>query len=188
MLRKQTLAAALFLLGASSFSSAQDLTEAAASSFIDSLQEVNEYAENLPAQVRESALNSASMPEAGQPFTPYSGAVAQVKESHGDVYDDMEDIVEDYGFDSLEDWGTTGDRVTVAYMAMQMEGNEMAQITPEMLQQVPEQMRPEMERMLALMETVRNAPAADVATVRPLAPRLEAFVNEAANAAAADGD
>ncbi|MEX0617997.1 MAG: hypothetical protein WDZ76_10365 [Pseudohongiellaceae bacterium] len=155
---------------------AQSLTTEQASNFIESLDEVNTYAESLDPAVRTGALDEEFMPERGQPFAPYSRAADYLRGEHDAVYDDMDNIVADHGFSSLELWAETGDRVAVAYMALEMEETDMQQITPEMLDQVPPQMREQMERALAVFETIRDAPPEDVEVLRPLASRLGEYM------------
>lgn len=152
---------------------AQDLTTSEATDFIESLDAVNSYAESLEADVREGALEADIMPRPGEPFAPYSRSAEYLMSEHEAVYERMGEIVGDHDFSSLEDWAAVGDKVARAYIALRMEGQELGQVTPEMLQQVPEQMRPQIERMLAMIETVRNTPEADKEVVRPLIGELE---------------
>lgn len=165
------------LLLVTSFAWAQSLSTDKVSTFIDSLDPVTRYAERLDEDVRDGLEVSNILPEPGEPLRPYTRSLEYIREAHGDVYAAMGDIVDDHGFANLEEWADTGDRVMVAWLALQMEGTEIGAVSPEMLDQVPAQMRPQIERMLAMMEAVRNAPPGDIEVVRPLAGRLMDYMN-----------
>lgn len=152
---------------------AQSLSDQQAEDFIGSLEEVNAYTESLGEELREGILEEDIMPRLGEPFAPFTRSTAYLREEHADVHERMGEIVEGHGFPSLEEWATTGDQVALAYMALRMEGQDMPAVTPDMLEQVPEAMRPQMESVLAMMETVRQVPPEDVEAIRPFAMRLE---------------
>src|SRR5690606_14835829 len=120
--------------------------------------------EGLDEDVTEGVLGADLIPQSGEPLQPYTRSLEYLRDEQGEAYEAMGDIVEEHGFESLEQWAGIGDRVMVAWLALQMEGNEVGAITPEMLDQVPPQMRPQIERMLAMMEAVSNAPPEDIET------------------------
>ena len=168
----------MFLLSSAALS--QTLTTELARGFVNSLPEVNSYSETLDDEISEMSFQDAMMPRAGEPFAPYSRAMEFVRNNHVGVHQDMTELVTGFGFASAEEWATTGDRVVSAYMATQIspaDMQQMEQFTPEMLDQMPAQMRPQIEVMLAMVETIRNIPEADIEVVRPLVPQMEQFMN-----------
>src|SRR5690554_779072 len=119
------------LLLISSIAWSQGLSGDSVSTFIDSLEPVTSYAEGLDPEVRDGLMSSDILPQSGEPLRPYSRSLEYVREEHAQVYETMGGIVGEHGFSSLEQWADTGDRVMVAWLALQMEGNDMGQITPE---------------------------------------------------------
>lgn len=101
------------------------------------------------------------------------------------LYDKVDSIVRDYGFDNAEAWSQTGDRVLDAYIALQMKGksgsaqsqmdkalremDENSQMTPAQ----KEQMRAMMAQSMASMKSFAEAPPEDMAAVKPYQDRLD---------------
>lgn len=171
----------LSLLFVSPLGLAQTLEADTVEAFIESLDPVTRYAQGLDDEVTEGVLGADVIPQPGEPLQPYTRSLEYLREEQGEAYEAMGELVEEQGFDSLEEWAATGDRVMVAWLALQMEGNDVGPISPEMLEQVPPQMRPQIERMLAMMEAVRNAPPEDIEAVRPFAARLQDYMSEQGN-------
>ncbi|MEX2468195.1 MAG: hypothetical protein WD396_00430 [Pseudohongiellaceae bacterium] len=158
----------------------QPLTPEAVRGFVNSLPEVHSFTENQNSQVSQLAFEEEMMPRAGEPFAPYSRALDMMRDNHAEIYQGIEDLIGNFGFATAEEWATTGDRVIAAFIATQISSSDMEQMeqmTPEMLNQVPAQMRPQIERMLAMMATIRETPEADIEVVRPLAGELQQVMN-----------
>ncbi|MGM0768118.1 MAG: hypothetical protein ACQEV6_08835 [Pseudomonadota bacterium] len=157
-------------------SAADSLTDERVRAFISTLQDAETLEQDFDELNQElpDADDGSEMPDFSSIF---SDSVDKMR-GH-EAYDRMEDIVEDHGFDSMEEWGATGDRVFQAWMAIEMEdqhpemAREMAaamdQINnnPNMSEAQKEQMRAMMGGATSAMESARNAPEADKQAVRP---------------------
>ncbi|MBL3823802.1 MULTISPECIES: hypothetical protein [unclassified Marinobacter] len=154
---------------------AQGLSDQTISSFIDSLK----AAEQLSSEFEDlsndmESQNDGTMPDFSRIFSD------SLKELEGhQAYGQLEDLVQNHGFNSLEDWAATGDRIFQAWMAIEMEQQNpaarqemdaaMAEIenNPNMTAEQKAQMRAMMQSAMGAMESASNAPPADVKAVRP---------------------
>lgn len=154
---------------------AQGLSDQTISSFIDSLK----AAEQLSSEFEDlsddmDSQNDGTMPDFSRIFSD------SLKELEGhQAYGQLEDLVQNHGFNSLEDWAATGDRIFQAWMAIEMEQQNpgarqemdaaMAEIenNPNMTAEQKAQMRAMMQSAMGAMESASNAPPADVEAVRP---------------------
>lgn len=181
------LALALLLpLGAN----ADSLTDERVRAFINTLQDAETLEDDFE-ELNQELPNSEGMAEMPDFSTIFSDSVAQMR-GH-ETYDRMEVIVADHGFDSMEEWGATGDRVFQAWMAIEMEvqhpemAREMAGVmdeinnNPNLSEAQKEQMRAMMGGATSAMESARQAPEADKRAVRPHMDTLRAVT-------ASDGD
>lgn len=154
---------------------AQGLSDQTISSFIDSLKaaeqlepEFEDLSEDMDSQ------NDGTMPDFSHIF---SDSLAKL-EGH-QAYGKLEDLVQDHGFGSLEEWAATGDRIFQAWMAIEMEQQNpaareemnaaMAEIenNPNMTAEQKAQMRAMMEGAMGAMQSASNAPPEDIKAVRP---------------------
>ncbi|MFL1454683.1 hypothetical protein ACJO5Y_09595 [Marinobacter sp. GN3S48] len=170
------LALALTLLFSASPVAADSLTDGKVRAFINTLQEA-ETLEGDFDQLNEELPGSGNPSEMPDFSSIFSDSVNKMR-GH-EAYDRMEDIVEDNGFDSMEDWGATGDRVFQAWMAIEMENQhpemvrEMAGAmdeinnNPHLTEAQKEQMRAMMGNATAALENASEAPEADKQAVRP---------------------
>ncbi|PPI85086.1 hypothetical protein KEHDKFFH_04820 [Marinobacter maroccanus] len=154
---------------------AQGLSDQTISSFIDSLK----AAEQLSSEFEDlsddmDSQNDGTMPDFSRIFSD------SLKELEGhQAYGQLEDLVQNHGFNSLEDWAATGDRIFQAWMAIEMEQQNpaarqemdaaMAEIenNPNMTAEQKAQMRAMMQSAMGAMESASNAPPADIKAVRP---------------------
>lgn len=170
------LTLALTLLFTASPVAADSLTDGKVRAFINTLQEA-ETLEGDFDQLNEELPGSGNPSEMPDFSSIFSDSVNKMR-GH-EAYDRMEDIVEDNGFDSMEDWGATGDRVFQAWMAIEMENQhpemvrEMAGAmdeinnNPHLTEAQKEQMRAMMGNATAALENASKAPEADKQAVRP---------------------
>ena len=101
------------------------------------------------------------------------------------LYDEAEDILEKYGFDSPEDWAGVTLRIMHAMGAVQMQGQAMdydMQAQLEQMQNDPnipaeqkEMMLKMMKEGMQMMEKAKNAPQADVDAIRPQLDKIMQF-------------
>ncbi len=121
-------------------------------------------------------------PSAGEDWAPISTAAEGIKRSAAS--DDFLSVIRQHGFDSIDQWGDVGDRVTRAMVAIQVEEDSpnaraemeraMAELeaSEELSPEQKEMMRGQLEMAMGVMKSVSNAPEADVEAVRPHMPML----------------
>jgi hypothetical protein len=156
-------------------SQADTLSDQRVASFIESVRAAEKLAPEFEELDRQMENQSdGTMPDFSRIV---SESVEQMK-GH-EAYDRLEDVVQDHGFDNLEEWGSTGDRVFQAWMAIEMaEQNPTArremeaamaemENSPHMTAEQKAQMRAMMEGAMGAMQSASNAPEADIEAVRP---------------------
>ena len=169
----------LFLLSFAPFAAqAETLTDQTIRSFISSLETLqgmeNEFdamKEDFPA---EKGGRGTEMPDMSRIF---SSSIERMK-GH-DMYNRLEDVVEQHGFANPEAWAKTGDRVFQAWSALEM-GEQSGEMNQEMAKAMEEinnnphmseaqkqQMRDMMGGAMSAMETASKAPEADKRALRP---------------------
>ena len=169
----------LFLLSFAPFAAqAETLTDQTIRSFISSLETLqgmeNEFdamKEDFPA---EKGGRGTEMPDMSRIF---SSSIERMK-GH-DMYNRLEDVVEQHGFANPEAWAKTGDRIFQAWSALEMGeqsgemNQEMAKAmekinnNPHMSEAQKQQMRDMMGGAMSAMETASKAPEADKRALRP---------------------
>lgn len=169
------LTLALALIFTPALTHAEPLTRSKIQGFIDSIAAIE-------AEVPELEELDDEMMEQGDPQMPdfdrlVSSSIEKMRGN--DAYDRIEDLVEEYGFDSIEDWSRTGDRVYRAWMAIEMEQQNPAaqqqmdqalaelENDPRLSAEQKAQMRAMMEGAMGAMRSASTAPAEDIAAVRP---------------------
>ena len=159
---------------------AQSLTTDRAKDFVDSLDAITSYSESLDPTIARAAFDDQMMPAPGESFAPYTRAVTYMQENHPEIYDEITELVSDHGFSSASAWAEVGDQVALAFIAGQINARDIAQIssiTPEMLEQMPAEMRPQMEMMLTMVEAVKRTSQSDIDALRPLSDTLMQYMN-----------
>lgn len=162
---------------------AESLTDQKIRSFISSLEalqgmedEFDELTDDLSAEEQ-----AAEMPDLSRIF---SSSVEQMK-GH-DMYNQLEEVVQQHGFSSAEQWGETGDRIFHAWSALEM-GEQSGEMNQEMAKALEEidnnphmseaqkqQMRQMMGGAMSAYKQAANAPEADKRAVRPHLEALRA--------------
>lgn len=177
------LFSAVFAFAAAHAADVKPLTEDEAKRFVATLPAVDELGSELREDGKIEALNARSRPKAGEEFKPYSGAVAGLKEKHPAEHGRLAAIVGKHGF-STDAWGAVGDRVMVAYLAERMEREnpgamkQMEAMDASMIDMMPAHVKEQMAAAMALMDSVKNAPAEDRKTVALVSDDLDAFMDE----------
>lgn len=105
------------------------------------------------------------------------------------AYGRLEDVVQDNGFNNLDEWAATGDRIYAAWMAIEM-GDENPALNQEMKEAMADmenspgmndqqktQMRAMMQAALGVTKTAAEAPPADIEAVRPHVNALKTISN-----------
>ncbi|EON92247.1 hypothetical protein MARLIPOL_11511 [Marinobacter lipolyticus SM19] len=171
------------LLFTTSTLAADRLTNEKVRAFISTLQEAETLDDDFD-QLNEQMPGSGNPSEMPDFSSIFSDSVNQMR-GH-EAYNRMEGIVKENGFDSMEEWGATGDRVFQAWMAIEMEDQHpqmarkmaaaMDEINnnPNLSEAQKEQMRAMMGGATAAMESARQAPESDKQAVRPHMQALRA--------------
>ncbi len=177
----------VLLIAGASAEQQKPLTENQAKRFVASLDSVDAMRDKLEAEGKIDNINIATKPEAGEAFRPYSKAVTALKDKYPADHARLAKIVKPHGF-SAKDWGATGDRVMVAYMALKMQEEDprtmqmMETMDKSMLDMVPPEMRAQLESTFAMMEAVKNVSEADKIAVAPVKAALDAYMDKNAEA------
>ncbi len=165
------------LLVMAGYTQAEPLTDAQIRNFIDSMGEMQTLAEKHDDALL-AELENESKGMQGQDWSRiFSSSLEQAKGTG--IYNDIEDIAKANGFDNAEEYGRVGDKVFHAMMASEMGGKatemqaEMARAmeeierNPNMSATQKKQMQDMMRGSMGMMESVTDAPEADIRALRP---------------------
>ncbi|MDL0431957.1 hypothetical protein QPM17_12500 [Marinobacter sp. TBZ242] len=166
---------------------AETLTDKTVRAFISSLEELQSMEDEF-AELTEDISDEESAAEMPDLSRLFSSSVEQMK-GH-DAYNRMEDVVQQHGFSSAEEWGRTGDRIFRAWSALEM-GEQSGQVNQEMTRAMEEinnnphmseaqkqQMREMMGSAMSAYEQAANAPEEDKRAVRPHMDALRSVTSE----------
>ncbi|MBN7768762.1 hypothetical protein KUV44_10135 [Marinobacter daepoensis] len=142
----------------------QDLTEKDVTSFIASMKAVQPLGDKHQAFI-DSLEESED--DDHQVNNRIMASMVEMVKGH-EMYDDLDDLVEDFGFSTPEAWARTGDQILNTWMALEMEGQE--DMTPD---------RAEMERAFAEMENDPNLPESVKSQMREAAEQSAAMFENA---------
>lgn len=103
------------------------------------------------------------------------------------LYDEFEDLVEDFGFDDPEEWAGISGRIFKALVAAQMaeQGSSVAAMQAQMDQMMqnpslpPEakaMMEQHMAQAKAMIKAAGESPQADQETIKPYLPQIQALM------------
>lgn len=155
---------------------AEALTDEKVQSFISSLETLQGMEDEFEELNEELATeeDATEMPDMSRIF---SSSVEKMK-GH-EMHDRLEEVVQQHGFSSPEEWGRTGDRIFQAWSALEM-GEQSGQVDQEMAKAMEEidnnpnmseaqkqQMREMMSGAMSAYKQAANAPEADKRAVRP---------------------
>ncbi|WP_166261734.1 hypothetical protein [Marinobacter salicampi] len=175
LIKSATAVLVLALLAVAGSLQAETLTDKRIENFIASLQELKTMESEFQDMGPDMSAGAGKTPPDMSKLM--SNSMEQIR-GH-EMYDKVEQVVEDHGFDSVEEWSTVGDRVLNAYMAKRMggEGNEMQnemsaamreiQNNPDMSQAQKEQMMAMMGGAMKSVESMANAPEEDIKAIEP---------------------
>lgn len=187
-------AAAALLMTAGAGAADKPLTADAAKRFVASLDDIETLGREFEAEGKVDNMKIDTMPKAGEPFKPFSKSVTALKAQYPGDYAKLQNAVKPHGF-SAEDWSVAGDQVMIAYMALRMEEEnpqalaqmqQMHAMDKSMLDQLPPEMKAQMNMAMAMMETVQNASAEDKKAVAAVKDDLDAYVEKQAEKAGID--
>ncbi|NIQ12145.1 MAG: hypothetical protein GWO23_22010, partial [Gammaproteobacteria bacterium] len=152
---------------------AQDLTDADIKKWVTAQQAITTWAKTTDIDEELDADKASDKP------TDYSRIFSQMMErtAKSKHYDKLVEILDDNGYSDPEKWSAMGDRIMLAYMSNEMEGQE-AQLKQQMQGmrammnngQIPEAQKAMMEQVLQegtnALEAAAKAPASDKKVVK----------------------
>ena len=122
-------------------------------------------------------------PKADEAWSPISRAADGIAAS--EARGDFLAVISEHGFDSIEQWGQVGDRITRAMVAIEVAEESpnakaemdyaMAQLEANttLTEEQKAMMRRQLETAMGVMDSASNAPPADIEAVRPHMPMLK---------------
>ncbi len=174
--------AALFSLGLAYAGEQKPLTEDMAKRFVETLPALDALSAQMEEEGVTEELQLETSPKAGEEFKPYSKSVVALKEKHPGHHARLADAVKPHGF-TTEEWGNVGDRVILAYLAIQMEEEnpgameQMKAMDPQMLEMMPPAAKEQFAAAMAMMETVEKASPEDKEVVKKIKPELDEYMD-----------
>ncbi|MFL1484091.1 hypothetical protein [Marinobacter sp. LN3S78] len=171
--------AVLFGLMLSGLAQAASLTEDQVQSFIDSMHDTEKLREEFPE------LDTEMEPENHDMGRPISSSLSTLDDSP-EARDRLEEIVEDHGFDNIEQWADVGDRVFIATMAISIqdmppEQRKMVEsmanpdIDPEAHEATQRGMNEMARNMRNMLAAADRASQEDIKVVRPYVDQFRAL-------------
>lgn len=175
------------LLLLSTLALAQELTDRQITNFISSMEELQTMEEEFEAMEEELGRDATEMED--MDFSRLMSSSIERLEGT-DLYDRLEAVVEDHGFDNAEEWAKVGDRVFQAMTAIEMNRQgpgmeaemrrsmEQMENNPNMTADQKEQMRQMMSSAMSTIESASEAPAEDIEALKPHMDKLRRVFEE----------
>lgn len=176
-----------YLFALASTAHAESLTDSTVRSFINSLETLQGMEDEFEGLAEDLSTDDETeqMPDLSRVFS------SSVKKMEGhEMYRQLEDVVQQHGFSSPEEWGETGDRIFRAWSALEM-GEQSGQVNQEMAKAMEEidnnpniseaqkqQMREMMGGAMSAYKEAANAPEEDKRAVRPHMDALRSVTSE----------
>lgn len=171
----------VFVSAGAVFAGDAPLTEDQAKRFVKTLPALDALKLEMDSEGKSDRMKVATHPKAGEPFQPYTNAVAALKKDFPADHARLSKAVKPFGF-SAQEWGVVGDRVMIAHMANKMEAEDprtmamMENMDQSMIDMMPPEMKARLEATFAMMETVKNAPAEDREVVATVGDELDEYM------------
>jgi hypothetical protein len=179
MLWIKNSAIVLLLLIASFANAAQALTDKQIQQWLNSIDAIQQWAE------KQEGLDD-KMPENTNEMFSAEAMVAQLKSAG--LYNDAENIIQDNGFDSPEQWANIQMKIIKAMISLEMDKENVnaseiqAQLdkiknNPSISAEQKEMMINMMQSSMGMMEQMSNAPEADKIALKPFLPQIKKKLN-----------
>lgn len=160
---------------------AETLTGALVSQWIKSQSAVEAFSDKHESTL---APYDANIEQQGSLQDAFKQGVVALKQTG--LYGEFEDVIEDYGFDSPEQWSQVGSQIMTAYMALEMkkQGPQMQQMMEQMQAMMNnDQMPAEQKQMMMnamkqsknMYESSKDVPQADIDAITPYLPQLRSL-------------
>ncbi len=147
----------------------ENLTEGDVTSFIASMEAMQPLIDKHQDFIE--ALEDPADKDPEVDFSRVMSSMVDDVKGH-EMYDDLDNLVDDFGFSSPEAWARKGDRIVSTWFAIEMEAQP--DMAPDMA---------EMERAIAEMENNPDMPEAAKAQMREMMEQMMSTVGSAARAA-----
>ncbi|WOI53956.1 hypothetical protein [Parvularcula sp. LCG005] len=177
------ICAALFAALSSMAFAAPSFTEKDVVNFIDAVQKLEAVGDKYPDLDLENQFSGpdamATMIDKDGNFQVFE-RILELTKGNQAFHNDVAAAVKSSGFSSLDSFATKADDISMVFMALnisQSDRDEMAQMTPEMMQMIPPQMKPQIEMALKLFEATANVSEEEKALVRPHLKDMEKAFN-----------
>jgi len=178
------LVSGVLYFASSSSLMAETLTKSLVSSWLESQPKVEAFGDKHDGELSQY---NANMKDQASPAMAYKQGIIGLKASN--LYSEFDDIVDDFGFSSPEQWADVGGQIMNAFMALEMEaqGPEMAQAMQQMqsmmqsadMKNLPpaqrEMMMQSMKQGMNMYQSSQDVPQHDKDVVRPFLPKLRAM-------------
>jgi hypothetical protein len=177
-----------FLLAVSSVQAQTQprLTDLQIESFIASVKELRAMDADFGAAVPDLTKGPANFPKLD---TLISDAVARLDNTV--LYAELNDVVQQHGFENAKTWGRIGDRILNAYIAHQAGAHDKAlrdkiaetvsriENNPDMTEAQKKQMKALIGGTVAYVEAMVTAPQQDIDAIQPHMGALNSALGEA---------
>ncbi|WP_411819351.1 hypothetical protein ABFZ85_10725 [Hyphococcus formosus] len=182
-MKKLLISIGVFVFAITNAFAGDALTEDQAKRFVESLDSVNGFGDELEASGKTDRLAIDTQPKAGEKFMPYTKAISALKTNYPADYGRFAQLIKPHGFNA-DEWSGVGDRVMIAYLALHMQQEDpqamamLKQMDRSMLDNLPPELKSQMEASLVLVEAVQNAPQADMKVVSTVKAELDAYMEK----------
>ncbi len=160
---------------------ADGLTSGSVQGWLDSQSAVESFGKQYEGKLKPF---DADIENQGTPMEAFQQGIVALKGTG--LYGQFENIIDDYGFDSPEQWAEVGGRIMSAYLAIEMgdRGPEMEQMmqqmetmmnNPNIPAEQKQMMQNSMKQSAAVFESAKNAPEGDKRVVKSFLPQLKAM-------------
>ncbi len=157
--------------------SAASFTTANVQRFIDSLSAANQIGQELENEDLLDTIEPQDMLIDGT-FKPYTAAMGLLKKEKPSALSQIASVAKANGFSGADEWAAMGDRVAMAFMALQAGAlPAMPQMDASMMAMMPPHVQEQFKVAQAMMAAIKAVPQSDRDVVAPLVPALEAAMD-----------
>lgn len=167
------------LLAASLSQAEQPLTKQTIEQWLDSIDAIQTWAE------KQDALQDSPTEDPNNSFSP-DILINQLKAAN--LYDQAEDIIQDNGFDSPEQWADIQMRIVKSVISLEMDKENVntdvqaqfdkIQNDPSIPDEQKQMMINMMQSSMKMMENISNASPADKAAIKPYIQQIKQKLND----------
>lgn len=177
------LALLMIVLPLSSFAEVQ-LTQKWIEKWLEATPKIEEFGKKHEKALADPETDEESFEEAFD----VDNMIKPVREAG--LYDELEDLVAEYGFDSPEDWAAVTGKITKAVMAIQTAGHRQAmgsemeeqmeamKNNPDLTPEAKQLMKESMDQSMGMMKSLQQVPESDKKLVEPYLPQMMQLLDQ----------